>query len=583
MSTSVVDQIKERLSIVDVVSDYVQLQPAGKHLRGKSPFTEERTPSFFVSPDKDLFHCFSTNKGGDIFSFVQEMERIEFPEALRMLADRAGVKLQATDRRSQDIRSKHLRLLELATKFFQMSLPRYTPAQDYITGRGISADAIEAFQIGYAPDGWQTLSDVLLKKRYTKEDLLAVGLVNQGNNGKVYDKFRGRVMFPITNPRGQVVGFTGRILPEFSEYKGEPVAKYMNSPETSLYQKSKILFGLSVAKRAIMSTGRAIIVEGQMDVVMCWQAGYQETVALSGTALSDEQLHLLKRFCDELVFALDSDRAGIAATDKSVIRALAHGLRIRVVPMPLGSDPADMLRDDTDQWKQLIDAAPDYITFRLRHIEEQTNNSPEKKFTAVRSVLYPVIQATHGVLEQDHALNKIADFLRTTTETVRLDYQQWAQENPIETNLATTTSSRTVTTGPRQQQSAKDTIIGLWLYETKQAEPRIDLEEWLPHLEEIFGGPENLRSIIENAGDDVVFQVEILYADQSDKDFEKNWQLLLDHEKLFQAEQAFKEISKELKAAETNGDQERLQDLLAKSSSLGSEIQKLRQLVRYPL
>jgi DNA primase len=260
---SPVEQIKERLNIVDVVSSYVKLEKSGIHFRARCPFHNEKTPSFFVSPERNNYHCFGCGKGGDIFSFVQEIEGLTFPETIKVLADKAGIVLSKYEKQQEDDDSVLYKALSLSAKYFEAVLKKFPSGVEYLKARGITDETIANFAVGYAPDGWRNLSSFLTSRGIPEEVQERAGLVIKSERGH-YDRFRGRIMFPICNATGKVVGFSGRIFPEKLD---EPMsAKYVNSPETKVYNKSRILFGYDKAKRAIAKTGRAIIVEGQMDL-----------------------------------------------------------------------------------------------------------------------------------------------------------------------------------------------------------------------------------------------------------------------------------------------------------------------------
>lgn len=276
MRMSPVQEIKDRLNIADVVSRYVKLEPAGKNLKGKSPFTTEKTPSFFVSPDKGLYHCFSTGKGGDIFTFVEEMEGLDFAGALRVLAEQAGVKLGAFNPEKKEEKDVLFDAVEKAAVFFENSLRSSPEALAYLLDRGVSKETIETFRIGYAPAGWRNLYEYL-SGVCTDKDLLTVGLV-KSSEGRIYDTFRDRIMFPICDSSGRPIAFSGRIL-----HPDEKSAKYVNSPETPLFNKGSILFALDKAKNYIRKYDFTIMSEGQFDVIMLHQSGFRNTVGISGT------------------------------------------------------------------------------------------------------------------------------------------------------------------------------------------------------------------------------------------------------------------------------------------------------------
>jgi len=323
--TDSVEKIKERLGIAEVVGGYLKLEKAGKNLRARCPFHNEKTPSFFVSPDRGSYYCFGCGAKGDIFSFVEQFEGLDFKGALKLLADRAGVKLEYdrgsfSDGKSE--REKIFQILEEATGYFETNLKSNDEARNYLQKRGVAEKTCVVFRLGYAPDEWRSLLTHLKNKKFTESDLEKAGLIKKNETGSnYYDRFRGRIIFPIADSAGRIVGFSGRIL------KGKPEdAKYLNSPETELFAKSRILYGLDKAKAEIRRRDFAVLVEGQMDLLMSHQAGVANAVASSGTALTDEHINLLKRFSNRLLLVFDPDEAGFKAALRGAGLALTRGL-----------------------------------------------------------------------------------------------------------------------------------------------------------------------------------------------------------------------------------------------------------------
>jgi DNA primase len=329
-----VQQIKDRLSILDVISPYVELHRAGKNFKGKSPFTAEKTPSFYVSPDRGMYYCFSTSQGGDMFTFIQAMEGVDFRGALKLLADKAGVELVAEDPKKKTERERWYAAMQDATTYYAEQLEKTPAAKEYLENRGVTTATLQKWQIGFAPGppahGWRMVKDHLEGKGYTKDELFRVGLIKSTEGGKEpFDVFRDRIMFPLFDQNGKVVAFSGRIL--------------------SRDKKSELLFGYDKAKHGIRQLNFSLIVEGQFDVVMAHQAGYTNTVAVSGTALTLHHVQLLERLSDRVVLALDADRAGIAAMKKAAELMLKRGIDVKVAEMPLGADPADIIKKDPNE------------------------------------------------------------------------------------------------------------------------------------------------------------------------------------------------------------------------------------------
>lgn len=415
MSTAV-ETIKERLTIVDVVSSYVQLDKSGRQLKARCPFHNEKTPSFYVSPERNSFHCFGCNASGDIFSFVEKIEGVQFVDALKLLADRAHVDLLQFKKGGPGGEDKSLyEVLEYATEFFEGKLQTSPEALQYLLSRGITQETIHEFHIGYAPDSWHQLETYLGSKGISTEYAEKGGMIVRKNEGVgFYDRFRGRVMFPITNATGAVIGFSGRILP--SVLDGKEVAKYVNSPETDLYKKSKVLFGYDKAKRAIVEQNSCIIVEGQMDLCMAHQAGTKNVVAVSGTALTFDHLRLIQRFTNTLMFCLDSDKAGIAALKRSAELAFAMQMEVRVIPLVNTKDPADLILSSPLEWIQLTQKSLPLIEFL---VDLQTQDGQVSEYSKrINKEVVPLIRSIANGIEQAVAVRNVAEKLRIPEASV---------------------------------------------------------------------------------------------------------------------------------------------------------------------
>ena len=410
------EEVRSRLNIEDVISEYVQLKRAGRNFKGLSPFSGEKTPSFVVSPEKNIWHDFSSNKGGDVFSFVMEVEGIDFRAALELLAQRAGVDLSAYESSgAKELASQKRRLLEahqLAASYFQHSLLRNERALEYvIKKRKLSKQVVQDFQIGYAPDNGDALVQFLTKRGFTKQELALGGLTNRFGG----DLFRGRLTVPLMDASGRVIGFTGRIIID------EPNApKYLNTPQTPLYDKSRHVFGLSQAKESIRKSDYAVIVEGNLDVVSSHQVGITQVVATAGTAMTEAHLKALVRLSPNARLAFDGDAAGLAATERAIPIAQKVGIDLTIIRLPEGSkDPDELIQEDPALWQKAIDESSGVIEWLLEQYtkrEDMTSPMGKRHFT---TAALAVVRALTDPVEQEHYMQKIAQYTKTSLDAVQ--------------------------------------------------------------------------------------------------------------------------------------------------------------------
>ncbi|WP_448807665.1 DNA primase [Aminobacterium mobile] len=442
MDDGAVRQIKERLDIVDVIGDYVRLHKTGKNFRGLCPFHQEKTPSFFVSPDRQTFHCFGCGEGGDIFSFVMKIEGLEFKEALDFLAQRAGIPLPACSMGGKVDKSKPslYDIMERALSFFRASLKDVASgrlARQYLVSRQITPDAATLFEIGWAPSSWDSLWSKLQEEKVPFKEALDSGLVLEGRK-KPYDRFRGRIMFPIRDVSGRLLAFGGRII------DGDG-AKYINSPEGILYSKRQNLYLLYQAKQSVREKNRSILVEGYMDAIRLHLCGYTETVASLGTSLTEDQARLLKRFSNRCFICYDSDTAGIEATVRSMYVLQQNGVDVRVVELPKGKDPDDLLSQE--EGKKLFQRSLDkalplvlfHLTLRRTQLEqEETRRSAADDLLRGIAQLSPIdvapylprISAVLGILP--HELQEELDEIRSRNVQGNKEGQDRDSSFPIE-------------------------------------------------------------------------------------------------------------------------------------------------------
>jgi DNA primase len=428
---SVIDDVKQRLDIVQIVSEYVKLQKSGRNYKSACPFHSEKNPSFFVFPERQSWHCFGAcGTGGDIFSFIMKKEGVDFAQALRLLANKAGVTLVAQSTPQRQAQNKERERLfeinEAAAEYYHHVLLNTSVAEtarNYVTGRGLSPETVKNFQLGFAPEGWDTLKQYLKGKGYSEAELLATGLLVERDDKKNYDRFRNRLMFPIRNIQGNVLGFGGRAL-------DDSLPKYLNSPQTPVFDKSSSLYGIDRAKTAIRQKDQAVIVEGYIDVLAAHQHGYSNVIASMGTAMTDKQLAILKGLTRNLILALDADTAGEEAVSRSgemVDKILpvppefygwvkyedAHNAEVKILILPQGEDPDELIMGDASEWQKLITDAKPMVDFIFEsQVAKVDLASARDKSTAVDRLL-PLLFEMKDPLRQAHYLERLARLLRT--------------------------------------------------------------------------------------------------------------------------------------------------------------------------
>ena len=444
-----VQQIKERLNIIDVINGYLRLTKAGVNFKGLCPFHNEKTPSFMVSPPRQSWHCFGCGEGGDIFTFVEKIEGVEFPEALKILAEKAGVVLKYDNPTIRSEKDRIYEICEKAAQFFTASLnPVRSPASngvnkanvilDYLHKRGLRDETIDEWRLGYAPDSWDSLLLFLKKYGYREQEIEKSGMILKGV--KYHDRFRNRLMFPIFDNNGKAVAFSGRTMNDIIPSKTEKAdsGKYINSPETILYNKSRILYGLDKAKANIRKADKVALVEGQMDVLLPWQDGVRNIVATSGTALTESHLLILKRLTNNLVLAFDTDEAGAKATERGDLAAVQSGFNISVISLLSGKDPADFVKERPGEFIGLINGAEPIMNYYFKQIFKKffaRGGSPEggdeipleaKKFIAVEllskiKILPSAVERSHWIRELSLRLGVSEGDLKEEMERIEIE------------------------------------------------------------------------------------------------------------------------------------------------------------------
>ena len=426
---SSIEEIKDKLNIVEVIGSYIKLQKAGQNYRGVCPFHSEKKPSLFVSPSRQIWKCFGCGKSGDVFGFVKDIEGIEFKDALSLLAQKAGVELKQPSPeliKQETEKTKLYEVCETAAQFFEKQFEgkKGKLAEEYLLKRGITKETIKKWRIGYAPDVWKSLADFLIKRGYTKDEIEKAGLEIRSEKGGFYDRFRGRIIFPIFDINSRIIGFGGRIFGEKDD-----IAKYINSPATVLYDKSRTLYGLDKARVDIRKKDFFVLVEGYMDVILVSQSGFENVVAVSGTSLTDYQLKILKRYSENIYISFDMDVAGDSATKRGIDLAQAQGFNIKVIVMPQGKDPADIVCEDSKKWEELVDNAKSILEFYFETTFSKFDSKKVEGKLKISKILLPIIKKILNKIEQSYWLERLSEGIKTKTDDLRIEIGKVEQEN----------------------------------------------------------------------------------------------------------------------------------------------------------
>ncbi len=582
-----IDEIKQKLDIVDLVGSYLETKKAGRNYKANCPFHSEKTPSFMVSPELQIYKCFGCGESGDIFNFHQKIEGIEFGKSLEVLAERVGVKLPERSSDPNAVKKKTIfELNHLASKYFHYILTQHKvgkKALEYLKeGRGLTSKTIKDFNIGYAPESWDSLCKYLLKKDYKDEDILAAGLINKKRRGGYIDKFRGRVMFPLVGFGDKVVGFTGRVL-------GDGKPKYLNSPETLVFHKSSFLFGLNKAKTVLKNEG-VVFVEGQLDVISAHQAGINNVVASSGTSLAVGQLKLLSRYTKDLTFAFDSDIAGDTAVRRAIELSEKQGFNIRVAVIP--DKYADLDEFICDKPKKvaefLSEAIPVFDYYLVSALKRHNVTSPIGKKNAVHELI-PIFSKISDPVLRDHYIQKIANEFNVTESVV-------AQmlSNPQTPEKTYVGDKKKVFEAPPflKEKSLEEYILALilkspldsaqtYLYKLGQKdfisvslrEIFVDLKKYLQDRKKKF----DIKSFIKKLEDGNAKIVNELYLwdmgeIEGEQEIEKELSKIFEQLKRRSAKRELKDLSKQIKQAELENDKKLLKELSERFKELSEKL-----------
>jgi DNA primase len=477
-----VEQVKGKIDIVEIIGERVVLKKAGRHFKGLCPFHSEKSPSFIVSAERQSFKCFGCQEGGDVITFLQKYDGYSFYEALETLAKRVGITLESYRPTSQDAyRKRLLEIMSLASEYYHFLLTKHKSgeeAREYLKSRSIGSEAISQFNLGYAPKSWRSVSDFLIiKKKYTPEDLEAAGLVIRKDNNNFYDRFRGRVIFPLKDHKGVVVGFSGRTL-----IKDDKEAKYINSPETQLYSKSRMLYGLWENREQIRKENGIVLVEGELDVIPSWQAGVKNVAAIKGSAFTSEQAQLMTRFTKNVYMSLDSDSAGQEAIKRAVVIAEQLDLSIRVVQITGGKDPGDVATANPRSWREMVKGAVLYWDFLIDSAFTRNDPKTGEGAKAISVEVIPALSQISNSVMRAHYVSELARKLKVPEESIYSEINRTNKKKELNILKQTVTSIEKGQVSRREEMEEYLLSLALQYYG--------QLKEYLPKVElSWFGTP----------------------------------------------------------------------------------------------
>lgn len=569
---SPVQKIKERLSIEEVVSSYIKLEQAGSNLKARCPFHNEKTPSFFISPARGSYFCFGCSAKGDIFSFVEEFEGLDFRGALKLLADKAGVPLDSFTREDKGEKERLYLAMEEAAKFYESNLRE--EQMIYLKSRGLQNETIKDFRVGYAENDWRILYNHLKAKGFSDKEIETAGLAKKSEKG-FYDRFRGRIMFPISDSSGRVIAFSGRIFVDDGKS-----AKYLNSPDTPIFSKFAVLYGLDRAKDSIRKNNFSILVEGQMDLLMSHQAGFRNTIATSGTALSDStvskenaisNLGLVRRLSQNIVLAFDADKAGFNASLRGAKIALALGMDVKVAQIGEGMDPADLIaKKGVDKWREAIRNSLHVIDFLLAKVTNEEKD--ERKIgRIVKEKVLPFVEVLESAIEKSHFVKRISEKTGIPIHALEEDLEK------VTTEVKESGGQESVPEG--RSHFRKDSILrrllGIALWQSTLSSGEVEPKKILESISEILG-KESEEILKENEvnKEDLIFEAETFYGQTPTlkKDVEE---LVGNLKEEYLREKLFKKM-KELEIVETKKDKESAKVILQEINVINNQIEALK-------
>lgn len=572
-----IQEIRDKLDIVDVVSSYVPLKKAGRNYKALCPFHTEKTPSFMVSPELQIYKCFGCGKGGNIYNFVMEIEGVEFREALQMMADRAGIKLERLALSPEDEKRERLyKINELANQFYKFLLTEHKigkKALDYLHDREITEESVKTFEMGYAPNSWDSLGKYLLSKRHSLSDIIRAGLVLPKEFGRgFYDRFRGRIIFVLRDTRNRAVGFSGRTL------VGDE-AKYINTPETEIFKKRHFLYGLNLTRKEIKQTRQAVVVEGEFDLISPYQAGTKNIVASKGTALTEGQIALLKRLADDLLFCYDADIAGDEAAKRGIQMAEEAGLNVKVINLPTGKDPDECVQKNLQGWKKAIENAISVYDFYFKNALGRYNIKTALGKKKAAKELLPIIASIPDPVEKDHYTKRLASELGVSETSLLAALRSFSRADEQEKAVEDLTKRFEEASAPRViQEYVLALLLKSPLDQAQAASHRLGQKDFsVPKLQNIFvafkeylSGRKrafNIKSFRDKLSEEEQLLLDELYLQdfsflsENEGRFSEEISRMVDVLKRQTVRRELNELSRRIKEAEAGGEKERLEEL----------------------
>ncbi|HMO78643.1 MAG TPA: DNA primase [Candidatus Paceibacterota bacterium] len=564
MSHNDVQKIKERLGIKELVETYIKLEKSGKNYKGRCPFHNEKTPSFFISPDRDGYYCFGCGEKGDIFTFVQKMEGIDFYDSLKLLADKTGIKLSKNSENPDQTNKQIKEILRVSTDFYQNNLKNNSEALSYLKKRGLSEKTIKQWKIGYALNDWKSLLVFLKQNKFSEDLIFKSGMIKIAPSKDKYDTFRSRIMFPIFNSIGETVAFSGRIFGQDDKKN----AKYLNSPEGPLFKKSEILYGFNWAKQYIRKYDFAILVEGQMDTIMCHQANYCNAIASSGTALSEEQLKMIYRISSNLIIAFDSDSAGFKASQRAWQMALSIGFDVKIAPISGGKDPADVIKDNVDEWKKIIKNSKHIVEVLIEKIKTSENDKRQvaKK---ISTQIIPYISEISNNIEQSNFIQMVSDQFDIKEEIIYEEIKRY------KTNSVNKTENIEIKI-KKDSLNIEKRIFGILMWQQNSKQKIIDVDDLQIKIKNILNDQYDL--IVKTVQPDIESMILSLEENILDKkNINQEMKELLINLEIKYLNRYREKLLAELRQAEKSGDEKISNEILKKIDEVSKKMQGINK------